>query len=179
MTQCHDTWAGMRLSAKAMLTFAVIAGCANGLGPEDFPATDDDDDGQAAAGAAAPVFRRPDPVHQTTSSSSSSTTSSTATSGPTSSASGGGVCDNSGDCYQCANCSLNNSCTGELNACMNDPDCTAFMDCLSACVDEICANDCANTYPNGVNGYMNMTVCAFCNACPNDCAFEGQGLCTP
>jgi hypothetical protein len=90
---------------------------------------------------------------------------------------GSSSCDNRGDCYECANCSLNYDCAAEANACMNSVDCTDLMDCLYACGDDACMNACANQYPTGMNLYMQMTTCAFCDACPIDCQVEGQGLC--
>lgn len=90
---------------------------------------------------------------------------------------GGSTCDQSGDCMTCANCSLSGMCAGTANTCMADAECSDLLDCLSACYDDVCANECFNRFPNGTTLYMAMTECAFCDACPVDCQYESQGLC--
>ncbi len=168
---------GTGVLAAGLLAVAMGVGCADGLGPDDFPASDDDDGdiGPGAGGA---------PPHETTTTTTTSTTASTTTTTTTTtsasvgpSSGSGGVCDNSGDCGSCANCSLGQSCAGEMNACFSDADCSALIDCLGDCFDEVCANACADAHPSGMQLYMAMTMCAFCDACPSDCAVEGQGLC--
>lgn len=166
---------GTSVFAAGLLAVALGVGCANGLGPDDFPSSDDDDGTSTDPGSGGALPNQTTTTTTTTTTTSTTTTTTTTSVGPSSGS--GSTCDNSGDCGTCANCSLNQACAAEMNACFNDPDCSAFIDCLNNCFDEVCANACADTYPNGVNGYMALTVCAFCAACPNDCAVEGQGLC--
>jgi len=111
----------------------------------------------------------------TTTSTTSSTTSTTSATTTTSS----DGCDNRGSCDACANCAITVDCSAQWDGCMANTDCSAFMDCLSGCADDTCANDCATTYPAGMDLYMQMVTCAMCQACPNDCQSEGQGLCSP
>lgn len=91
---------------------------------------------------------------------------------------GASACDNRGDCYECANCSLSYDCAYEADACMNSVECSDFLDCIYDCYDDACMNACASQYPSGVNLYIQMTDCAFCDACPVDCQYENQGMCT-
>lgn len=64
-----------------------------------------------------------------------------------------------------------------MDACLNNQDCLALLDCLYECYDETCANACASTYPDGMDPYIDVTVCAYCQACPASCAAEAQGFC--
>jgi hypothetical protein len=115
----------------------------------------------------------------TSSSTHSTTTTTTTNTTSTSTTSGGSACDNRGSCDACANCAIGDSCSAQWQSCAADTDCSAFLDCLSGCADDTCANDCATAHPTGMDLYMQMVQCALCDACTVDCAAEGQGLCSP
>ncbi len=56
-------------------------------------------------------------------------------------------CGGGGDaCDAC----VESKCAAPLDACLNDPACIAFWDCLDACTDESCANACVSQHPAGV-----------------------------
>lgn len=107
------------------------------------------------------------------------TTTTTSTWSTTSTTTGGSACDTQGDCYACANCSTAGVCAADADACLTDVDCQDLLGCLETCFDQVCADDCASAYPAGAQLYMQLTQCAFCDACPVDCALENQGLCSP
>jgi hypothetical protein len=74
-----------------------------------------------------------------------------------------------GDCGTCQSCAMSGICADEVDACFNDAECYAFLECLQNCVDEACANDCANAHPTGVNLYIVASDCVFCTGCPVTC----------
>lgn len=49
----------------------------------------------------------------------------------------------------CDTC-VETKCGTPLNACLNDPACTAFWDCLEPCTDVACEDACVAQHPNGV-----------------------------
>ncbi len=68
-------------------------------------------------------------------------------------------------------------CEQPYNDCTNSQECLDFWTCLDNCTDQTCAQNCSNQYTAGYLLYFYLIECAFCNACPSDCANEGQGLC--
>jgi hypothetical protein len=94
------------------------------------------------------------------------------TTGSTTSAvtTGGGGCD-TGSCDTCQQCAMNGGpCSDEIDACFANVDCSAFLDCLSACGDDVCMNACVDAHPNGLPLYDAVGTCVFCDACPLTCA---------
>jgi hypothetical protein len=73
------------------------------------------------------------------------------------------------DCNECANQSLQGACASQYQACIGDAECSAFWDCIDACADDACVQQCSSTYPNGANLYVAMIDCAFCQACDAAC----------
>lgn len=104
----------------------------------------------------------------TTSSGPSTTGSSTTSASTTSGATSGGGCD-VGSCDSCQSCATNGPCASTIDACFNDTDCYALIDCLNACVDDVCANACANAHPSGMQLYMAAADCVFCTQCSGTC----------
>lgn len=149
---------------------ALAVGCAQGM-------TGDDDDGNKGKWPIASGDGGAGGTANGGASSVSSTTSTGHAASSSSSGAGGSGCDGQGDCNTCANCSLTNVCAAEVNACTANVDCTDYVDCLSLCQDQPCLDACASQHPTGVTLYMAVAECAFCTACPLDCAIEGQGVC--
>ena len=162
------------------LLFAGPMACAKGFGWNAFPATSGDESegvggsgGDGGSGGATESTTTTSTTTATESTTSSSTFTTTTTSTNTSS----GGCDGAVTCDSCANCSLNGTCAAAANGCFNDQDCNALLDCLQACVDDTCANACADAHPSGMNLYMDMAVCVYCQGCYVDCDGASTGAC--
>jgi hypothetical protein len=92
---------------------------------------------------------------------------------------GGGTCDASGDCQTCGDCAVAGVCAPQMDACNADQDCVAFLDCISTCQDDTCANACATQYPDGTEAYETVVTCVFCQGCTDSCSAESGGACSP
>jgi hypothetical protein len=164
------------------MLLAALAGCAYGL-------TDDEDDlgdgfgnleshdGQAGDGGEGNATAAGGSGGATTTTTTTTTAATTTAATTTSGSGGGSSCDMHGDCGTCLDCATTSTCANEIDACFADTECNAFVTCLNGCADDVCADACAQAHPAGTTLYMIATECAFCTACPADCAAEGQGLC--
>lgn len=81
----------------------------------------------------------------------------------------GGTCDGTGDCNACTTCAQNGACADVTNSCAANPDCGNLLNCVYACADQQCVNDCFATYPAGDPDFTNYDSCVTCSACFNDC----------
>jgi hypothetical protein len=115
----------------------------------------------------------------TTSTAGATTGSTTTTSYPTTGSATGSSCDNTGDCSSCANCSTAGECGVAADGCFYDDDCNSFVGCLGGCSEESCFDGCVSLHATGYKLYLILVECAFCDACPVDCAADSQGLCSP
>ena len=88
---------------------------------------------------------------------------------------GGGMCDGTGDCQFCLDCSLQGPCVNEFNACVNEPACVDVDACIQNCFDQACIDACVQQSPVGGPLYAALVDCVFCDACAFDCA--GQASC--
>src|SRR5262245_25073865 len=94
--------------------------------------------------------------------------------GASSSSSGGtgGVpsCDMpSSTCDDCGYCAVDRGCKAQYDACYAE--CMSLWDCLLACTDQICVNDCYFAHsPAAANLFDAVQVCVVCDFCPNACA---------
>ncbi len=81
------------------------------------------------------------------------------------------------NCGSCATgeCALT-VCANELQACGNNAECLSVADCIEACADEACVEQCGNAYAGGVEDYAMVTACLICVACPIDC--DGANSCS-
>lgn len=106
-------------------------------------------------------------------SSSGTTSASTSASATGSSSSGAMMCDGSGDCASCNNCSKygDGPCAAALAACTADPMCDGYRTCINA---QQPADACAESYPGGEAPYQALIAC-ICGACASDCS--GSTLC--
>jgi hypothetical protein len=66
---------------------------------------------------------------------------------------------------------LNGVCAGVLNACLNNPQCLDYADCINACSsgDQACLDLCAMQLPGGAGIYNALIGCAICNECYVSC----------
>jgi hypothetical protein len=162
--------ASRTVSTLALLGLSTLApiGCAEGTGEDIWWAQG------TGGGPGHIIFTGTASTMILTSSSSSSSSSSgghvNSSSSSTSSSSGGGTCDSSNDCNTCGNCAVSTVCAAAMNACAADQACNALLDCLSACTDQTCANNCAAQNPGGQQTYMAAMTCVLCQACPVSCA---------
>jgi hypothetical protein len=88
-----------------------------------------------------------------------------------------GSCDNGGDCAQCASCAATGACAPELSACLQSPDCQAVVDCVTACGQPDCIEQCIQQNPNASPEVDALISCAICDQCPNDCNGASLGIC--
>jgi hypothetical protein len=92
----------------------------------------------------------------------------TVTSGPTTTTSGGGSCD-MGSCDSCQTCAMNGPCAASIDACFGDIECNALLECLGACVDDLCFQGCVDAHPGGMPLYNAVGDCIYCDACLTTC----------
>jgi hypothetical protein len=86
-------------------------------------------------------------------------------------------CDGTGDCGDCGACAQADGgpCIDAVNACSDDPECFAFIECINGCGDQACFDQCLATYPNGSQLYVQLYVCVICDTCPTDCDAANAG----
>ncbi len=169
MSRAHLLFASVTLGS--VVSIATLAACGGNV------VFVEDGDGSGGNGASGPTTSGPTTSGPTTSGPSSSI--STTTVGPSSvsvTTGSGTFCDTgeqtSIDSFQCSNCvecAQGEPCGFTIEACYNDPDCSAFLDCLQNCMDDMCSQQCADQNPNGVQGYYAIIDCLVCSACPNNC----------
>ncbi|AUX32118.1 MULTISPECIES: latent transforming growth factor beta-binding protein [Sorangium] len=83
--------------------------------------------------------------------------------------------DSSG-CIACAN---EGSCADELQACLISDDCYFLVQCLVTCADtdDVCVNECLDSYPDGVDTFYNYDTCLNCEQCYYSCGASGVFEC--
>ena len=74
-----------------------------------------------------------------------------------------------GSCDSCQTCAMEGVCAASLNACFSDAECYALVECLSACADDACFQNCANSHPGAMPLYNAVGECIFCDACVSSC----------
>ncbi len=84
-----------------------------------------------------------------------------------------GACTSSQTCDDCMNGSVTGGvCTSAYDACANDADCTAFMQCTQGCTTDACYAGCYQSHPAGEKLYAAIITCACDTACPQVCATQ-------
>src|SRR5262249_12632359 len=68
---------------------------------------------------------------------------------------GGGMSSGDPTCDDC----MFTSCCDALGYCASDPQCGLYIDCLSACADKPCVDQCAADFPDGVSDTMAISQC--------------------
>ena len=110
----------------------------------DTPSSNNDDCAAAGTGGATSVTGT---GGATAAGGSTSTGGTTATSGATSTGGSSGVCDpsvqgNSAACADCKSSAQSGKCKSLINACAADANCVALDNCVTACSDQTCDNNC-------------------------------------
>lgn len=78
-------------------------------------------------------------------------------------------------CDQCAQTETGNggACSSQWNACLNNAECLAFVQCLQPCQTQACVDQCVQQHPNGVDGYTATLDCLCTTGCQVECADAG------
>lgn len=162
------------LPALGLITSAAIAcGGRGALEAYDFDASD----GSGGAGGA------PTTTSATTSSNVTVSVSSVTSVGPstvvTTTTGPGPLCDGTGDCSSCFDCSVQSDCALPWATCLQSPGCNAMIDCVNGCFDDpfVCFQGCSVANPGGAQLLENAIVCTFCGECMSDCAGALDGFC--
>jgi hypothetical protein len=92
----------------------------------------------------------------------------TVTSGPTTTTTGGGSCD-IGSCDSCQGCAMEGPCAASIDACFNDTQCNALIECMNPCSDDACLQACVDSYPSALPLYNAVGECIYCDACFSTC----------
>lgn len=83
----------------------------------------------------------------------------------------GPPCDGKDDCNQCSTCAVQVACALALDACQRNSACVAIDECVTLCgADLACKQGCVDGNPAGINDYLTVTKCIYCDECPADCA---------
>lgn len=61
-------------------------------------------------------------------------------------------------------------CTKKLEACLGDPSCQPFAECVTRCTSESCRTSCEKKYPLGVGPYRAYEACPCRSSCKDGCS---------
>ena len=79
-------------------------------------------------------------------------------------------CDGKDDCNQCVACANDDACRSLLAACQDNSACLGLDQCLQLCSGMVqCEDDCFAGNAQGINAYVALAECVFCDTCPEDC----------
>jgi len=56
---------------------------------------------------------------------------------------------------------INANCSSQAQACGMNQSCAALIECAFSCSDEACVDNCANSYPEGIDDANNYLNCVF------------------
>lgn len=77
---------------------------------------------------------------------------------------------NSQVCNDCVQCAVSNECAALASVCSNSSDCVDFANCVNGCgSDQACITACQDSVPDGVDAYIDVVNCAFCDTCSSNC----------
>lgn len=77
-------------------------------------------------------------------------------------------------CDVCQQVAQSGACSSAIDACINDSDCYALVQCFNGCNDSACYQTCANNNPSGISLYNAIIDCT-CNTCATECEQECAG----
>ena len=84
---------------------------------------------------------------------------------------GSSSCDGTNSCQQCVACANDDACRSLLLACEQNAACLGLDQCLQLCNGGVqCEEDCFAGNSQGINDYVALAECAFCDNCSQDCA---------
>ncbi len=80
----------------------------------------------------------------------------------------GFACDDTTDCETCFSCAAIDGCAFEAQQCASNMDCSALIDCSNTCAEfaasqeeyDLCFEDCAAIYPEGIDLFYDYALCA-------------------
>jgi hypothetical protein len=81
---------------------------------------------------------------------------------------GGGTAMNCDQCFSWST-SGQGPCMGAVNACVNNTECNAIMDCLNGCTTYACQQSCFTQHPSGQALYDAIFTCVCQTGCPTEC----------
>jgi cysteine-rich repeat protein len=86
-------------------------------------------------------------------------------------------CDGTANCGGCQTCAQGLLCADQLEDCQNNFDCLALSDCLSTCApgNQLCVDNCAQQFPNGIADLRSLSGCVICGVCFDDCDGAAAG----
>ncbi len=66
------------------------------------------------------------------------------------------------------------ACSGQVDACLADTDCAAFVDCANKCADgdDACQTKCQSDHAAGVDVYVKIFDCVCATGCVTECAAD-------
>ncbi len=73
-------------------------------------------------------------------------------------------------CAQCTEAGYAGPCNGQVKACFNNADCSAYDNCIQGCATNACVVDCKNKHPSGLQIYNQIFACICGTACAAECA---------
>jgi hypothetical protein len=88
---------------------------------------------------------------------------------------GGGAsnsgCDDNADCDQCIECAGKDTCRDELATCQDNSFCLGLDQCIVLCEGMVqCEDDCFAGNSEGIDDYVALAECIYCDNCPSACA---------
>jgi hypothetical protein len=80
-----------------------------------------------------------------------------------------------GACGKCATSAALNQCSASYQACAQNPECQAILNCHTVCgYGQACTAKCDAAHPSGESEYQALIGCAVCQQCVGSCA--GQSV---
>ncbi len=83
-------------------------------------------------------------------------------------------CD-TGSCDSCVSCASESVCAQQTQACNSEPQCAPVYECVQACQDDACLQNCQAQYPQGYDALFNLLSCLYCQGCYQTC--DGASVC--
>jgi hypothetical protein len=79
-------------------------------------------------------------------------------------------CDEANSCQSCVQCAVDpgGECEMVLSACVSKPECLDLLECLGACMDRACEDECLATHPGAEPEFSEFVLC-MTETCPNAC----------
>jgi len=80
-------------------------------------------------------------------------------------------CDGKDDCQQCITCANDDACRDLLARCQDNAACLGLDQCIQLCNGMVqCEDDCYAGNGQGIDDYVALATCVFCDTCSRDCA---------
>lgn len=88
-------------------------------------------------------------------------------------------CEQPSDCLACIACSHAGACEALHAACLKEPECSNYIDCVSGCStdDGPCAYSCQQAFAAGYSAGRATLECTFCTSCASECEEQHSFYC--